>query len=98
MEVAHCCHWMEKFLQDSKVPLEYYPIAREYGIKLRGSSAIQLFDYCPWCGSKLPGSLRDEFFNILKVEYGVYTDFDIKADPKISQEFKSDEWWKKRGL
>ena len=96
--MTHCCECMEMFLQDAKVPLKYYPIAREYGLALQHSSAIQLIYYCPWCGTKLPESLRDKYFDILEKEYSIEPGLDIKNDPNIPHEFKSDEWWKKRGL
>lgn len=89
---------MKIFLEDPKVPLKYYPITREYGLILNHSSAIQLIFYCPWCGTKLPKDLREEFFNILEKEYGIEPEFDIQNDPNIPEEFKSDEWWKKLGL
>ena len=53
-------------------------------------------EYCPWCGFKLPTSLRDEWFHILRTEYGLDNPCDDKR--KIPKEFKSDEWWKKRKL
>lgn len=89
---------MEDFLNDARIPVQYYPISREYGIPLKGSSAIQLLSYCPWCGKKLPKSLRDEYFDILEKEYGL-DNYDIDDHPeRIPEEFKSDEWWKKRSL
>ena len=95
---VHCCEQMDLLLEDPKVPIEYYPIAREYGLTLRGSSAVQLLYYCPWCGTKLPESVRDLFFQILREQYNIDPGFDIKNDPNIPPEFKSDEWWKKRSL
>jgi hypothetical protein len=89
---------MNILLEDPKMPLKYYPIAREYGILLRYSQAIQGLIYCPWCGKKLPESLRDQYFDILEKEYGVEPAFDIKEDPHVPLDFKSDAWWKKRGL
>lgn len=97
-KTKHCCELMDMFLEDPRIPLKYYPMAREYGIPLSHSSAIQLFFYCPWCGKKLPESLREKFFDILEKEYHVEPEFDIKQDPNVPEEFKSDEWWKKRGL
>lgn len=96
--IEHCCELMELFLHDPRVPLEYYPIAREYGVMLKDSAAIQLLLYCPWCGKKLPGSVREQYFNILEKEYGIESDLDSSHDLNIPTEFKSDEWWKKRGL
>lgn len=94
----HCCELMDKFLEDPKVPLEYYPICREYGLILQDSPAIDILYYCPWCGEKLPESLRDQYFETLKKEYDVVPELNVQDDPNIPQEFKSDEWWKKRGL
>ena len=58
--------------------------------------------FCPFCGSMLPSVLNPED-TILK-EYGddyVRYTFDplykeLPAD--VRKEFKTDEWWKKRGL
>ena len=94
----HCCERMAMLLGDPKMPLEYFLIAREYGITLKHSPAIQGIGYCPWCEKRLPKSVREEFFNILEKEYGIEPAFDIQKDPNIPVEFKSDEWWKKRGL
>jgi hypothetical protein len=94
----HCCELMDIFLKDPKVPLEYYPMVREYGLHLKNTIAVQLIDYCPWCSHQLPESLRDQYFDILEKEFGVKPGLDKKNDPKIPQEFKNDEWWEKRGL
>ncbi len=97
-KIIHCCELMDQLLEDPKVPLQYYPLMREYGITLKHTYAIQLIDYCPWCGTKLPESARNDYFRILKNEYHIKPGLDKKNDPNIPEEFKSDEWWKKRGL
>jgi hypothetical protein len=89
---------MDQFLEDPKVPLKYSSITRSYGILLKYSIAAQMIDYCPWCGSKLPARLREDYFRILKKEYNIKPGLDKENDPNIPEEFKSDEWWKKRGL
>ena len=94
-KVVHCCELMVISLNDQKMPLEYGRVDREYSIILNHCSAIQVLTYCPWCGAKLPESLREKYYNTLKKEYGFKHPFD---DPSIPEEFKSDEWWKKRGL
>ena len=43
---------------------------------LNHSSEVQPIIYCGWCRKELPDSLRDEYFNILKKEYGVKPAFD----------------------
>ena len=74
----------------------YNDVFDEYGIIIHdGGSSYVLINYCPFCGKKLPHSKRDSFFDILE-ELG-YTDKEV-ANRKIPSEFKTDEWWKKRGL
>ena len=54
--------------------------------------------YCPYCGTKLPKDLivSDDYFDELEKVLG--KDFcDIKDD-EIPEEFKSDEWWRKRNI
>ena len=94
-QTIHCCDLMILLLNDQRMPLEYDSVDREYGIILNHCSAIQVLIYCSWCGKKLPESLREEYYKILKTEYEFKHPFD---DPNIPLEFKSDEWWKKRGL
>ncbi|MFI4983866.1 MAG: DUF6980 family protein [Rickettsiales bacterium] len=53
--------------------------------------------YCPWCGSKLPSSLAKKWFEVLKEEYGIEDPPDEDRD-RVPLEFRTDEWWKKRGL
>jgi hypothetical protein len=84
---------MAEFLDDVRIPLNYNPILREYNIPLKKSSAQQAIFYCPWSGTKLPKSVREEYFRILEEEYNI--DSSTKDIPK---ELKSDIWWKKRKL
>lgn len=53
--------------------------------------------YCPWCGTQLPNRLSDEWYDVLSSEYGIEDPTDKDRD-KVPPEFKTDEWWKKRGL
>ena len=45
----------------------YYPKFGEYGIPVLdgGFSYITLI-FCPWCGTKLPSSTREQYFNDLE--------------------------------
>lgn len=73
------------------VPLHYSPRFREYGIKiLDGGSSNLRIHFCPWCGQKLPNSLRDEWYDELE-RIGI----DPGAD-EIPEEFSEDTWWRKR--
>lgn len=74
----------------------YFPDTRDYAIpyKARRGGGHQLIHFCPWCGSNLPETLGSKMMEILRCEYGIKT-YERKDLPK---EFRTDEWWKKRGL
>jgi hypothetical protein len=57
----HCCDLMEAYLASEDAILFYWPRVREYAIPVHdgGSSGI-VITFCPWCGSKLPGSVRGQ--------------------------------------
>lgn len=99
--MIHCCEQMQTSVDDERVQIGYEPIYREYFIPLlyKGKIiAIQCLNCCPWCAKKLPTNLTDEWFEILQKEYGL-DDPDSKEQSKlVPEEFKTDEWWKKRGL
>ena len=79
----------------------YLPMIREYVVYQRFSlepadnQKFYVMDFCPFCGAKLPERLDEKLTEILKNEYGLESWKDYKKAPK---EFKTDEWWKKRGL
>lgn len=77
--------------------LENYPDAlisysdkfREYGLFIHdGGSSSQAISFCPWCGSKLPDSLRDRWFEELAA-----LGFDDPWSQEIPEAFKSDAWY-----
>jgi hypothetical protein len=103
--IKHCCDLMDLFLEDIRVPIMYYPISREYsmlmledGKKIGRMNAVQGIDHCPWCGKKLPASLRDKWFEVLEKEYNLDDPNSKEQEKLVPQEFKTDEWWVKRGL
>jgi hypothetical protein len=70
------------------IPLIYTAKFREVGIKVPdgGDSTILLL-FCPWCSTKLPASLRSEWFAELELR---------KIDPhgqEIPAEFRDDCWY-----
>jgi hypothetical protein len=96
--MQYCCDRLNRYIEDRRIPINYSAKFREYYLPLGcKSSAIQLIDYCPWCGTKLPVSLNDEYISILD-EYGIDDYFDEEQLKRLPPEFKTDEWWKKRGL
>jgi hypothetical protein len=63
---------MQFALDEPDIPVEWTAKFREIGINVLdgkggtvGESNI-LIAFCPWCGNKLPESLRDEWFSELE--------------------------------
>lgn len=78
------------------VIISYYPRWREYVDRHSSEMGYQIY-YCPWCGTKLPSSLSDEWLDILEKEYGL--EDPVHSDrAKVPPEFWTEEWWKKRNL
>jgi hypothetical protein len=71
----------------------YTPKWRSYGIVINGNPDNQIFlTYCPFCGKKLPEELLLEYDTATRNR-----ETGKPLDP-LPEEFKTDEWWKKRGL
>lgn len=88
-----CCAEMQTHLTSGEVAIEYSPKFREFGILyFDGGTSKQCIYYCPWCGVKLPTSLRSTWFETI-------WSWDLEPDsPEIPQEYLTDEWWKQKGL
>ncbi|MBS0351340.1 MAG: hypothetical protein JSR33_09175 [Proteobacteria bacterium] len=88
----HCCQKLTKEINRSKIFLLYIKNLREYGIRiLDGGTSFQSVYYCPWCGAKLPHSLRNEWFDTLDS-----MGFDDPREQDIPLDYKSDAWWRKK--
>jgi hypothetical protein len=81
-----CCDELKGNL--STGTLKTIPKFREIGVPVNdGGSAIVKINYCPWCGTKLPRSLRDDWFVALE---------ELDLDPyseNIPEKFKTSTWW-----
>src|SRR5947207_458015 len=85
----HCCREMDAHLREKSMPIVYNQRFREYGIEiLDGGASVQLIEYCPWCGSTLPTSLRDRWFDRVR-ELGLEPE-----SSNLPEEMKSDAWWR----
>ena len=91
VDSPHRCSGMDHALNDERLAINYWPKYREYVLMETGLSG-QVIDYCPWCGAKLPSSLRDALFDRLKV-LGVDWTRDGFPD-----QYDSDEWSRNAGL
>ena len=83
-------------LRTNDVIIEYYPRRRAYRT-VHGEETCCPINYCPFCGTKLPRELWDEWLDTLEKEYGIEDPTDSERE-KVPAEFWTDEWWKKRGL
>jgi len=100
-----CCEQLEALIENPDCPLRYLSYKREYVITVPRSylkknevSMSYAINNCPCCGKAFPQSLSDEWYDIVEEKFGITDFFDKKQLKKITKDFKTDEWWKKRGL
>ena len=68
----------------------YLPKFDEYGLWIHdGGSSFMAIRFCPWCGTKLPASRRDEWFEKLT---GLGYDNPLYED--IPNAFTTDAWYR----
>lgn len=97
----HCCEQMTRNIYDERAQIFYLPQYRSYYIEYIYEPefrARHTLNYCPWCGIKLPEDLTEKYYDFIKKDYGIDS-YDTNDHPeKIPDEFKTEEWWRKRGL
>lgn len=101
----HCCEHMDHATQlkcdthrdEFECPdvlIIYVDRFAEYGIIFHdGGTAYSIISYCPYCGTKLPSSKRDIWFDELR-KLGI----DDPDEQDIPREFESGLWYKNKGL
>lgn len=94
-----CCDAMKYSVNSEEEVIEYDLITRSYSLILHKGidGTLRSIKFCPWCGSNLPKDLSSKWDEILLEEYGIEDPIFKDAD-RVPEEFKTDEWWKKRGL
>lgn len=100
-KIEHCCAEMNTNLKNDHLPLMYSSVFRDYGILVltnNDKTTVQAINYCPWCQKALPKSCFSLWFQTLKTEYGLDDPRSENQRCFIPNEFKTNEWWKKRGL
>lgn len=97
----HCCETMayqldqgcEEHSSPSECPdavVTHTPKFDEYGLRIHdGGTSVIAIQFCPWCGTRLPASRRDEWFTRLE-ELG----YDEPSVQDIPDEFKTDAWYR----
>ena len=100
--MSHCCDVMEYYSTGAKGVLKYSPATREYKFILYntpGKLGYQEITYCHWCGSRLPQSLGKEWYEAVKQDLGLE---DVEGDAeewaKLPEKYKTEQWWREKGL
>ena len=64
MTHSHCCEMMIRSVEDPDVPISFSEKFVEYSVRvLDGGTSGIIITFCPWCGTKLPESERDKWFD-----------------------------------
>jgi len=99
---THCCEVMAQAVTTAceqhpdrfdcpDALLRYWEKFCEYGLIVHdGGTSARSIDFCPWCGTRLPESQRDRWFDEI-----ARLGFSDPDDPAIPERFQSDEWWRK---
>lgn len=91
-----CCKHMDDAINKYRV-IELEEEMRGYFIPTTPNGVVLALFFCPFCGVNLGKRLNAEYFDTLEKEYGI-DDPDIINYTNIPDEFKTDEWWRRRGL
>ncbi|CCQ75674.1 conserved protein of unknown function [Magnetospira sp. QH-2] len=91
------CKVMFDFMEYPNAMLAYLPWVREYGIRKfeagkpvgeQDPASIVPIHYCPWCGTRLPTSLRPKWETEL-ASRGLSPN-----SPDIPEDLMSELWWR----
>ena len=92
-----CCKELVNSIIDQNI-IDYDNVIRSYVIAYNKGRCSAL-EFCPFCGTKLPEWLNSKIFDVIEEEYGIpFEKIDIVNFKNMPDEFRTDEWWKKRGL
>ena len=87
-EVERACEQHPDGFDCPDCPVHYSPKFREYGLTVHdGGSSSCGIQFCPWCGVRLPESLRGRWFAEMER---------LGVDPwegDVPEEFRSAAWW-----
>jgi len=87
-----CCEKIEYYLNLEDEIISYIEKFDEYGIPVPdGGNSHIVISHCPWCGSRLPESKRDKWFDELE-----RSGFENPLfDETIPVEYKTSAWFLK---
>ena len=108
----HHCDWAY-YVLDHEPPVFVYPVVRLWVLvpnmdmtidelvecrdNVPPQDAIPIY-YCCMCGAKLPEKLDKKWTEELQKTYGRQLSWRVYQEGDIPFEFRTDEWWRKRGL
>ena len=97
-EDVACCKPLYDDLLDGVCEFDLMFKCFYWSVNSRTETYQQAFGFCPYCGERLPNLLSCEggYHDTLAAAVG--KDYCDITEDEIPEEFKSDEWWKKRGL
>lgn len=85
----HCTEHSDPFACPDAL-ITYEQCFDEYGIIIHdGGSSVITIDHCPWCGTALPASKRDRWFETLAA-----LGFDDPAVQSLPIAFTTDAWYR----
>ena len=86
--LVHTCEQHSDPFDCPDVALVYHEIFGEYGIPVRdGGASYLVIAHCPWCGTGLPASGREAWFDALESAGLAETPFD-----ELPAEFRTAAW------
>lgn len=81
-----CCNSLENAVFEQAI--RFVGKFREWGIPIPdGGTSFMEVTFCPFCGTKLPSSLRDAWFDKAE-ELGIGPPYD-----EMPTEYLSEAWW-----
>ena len=89
LQVEYQCDQHPDLSECPDALIHYSESFDEYGLIIHDSPAISHIHFCPWCGTKLPDSKRDRWYEELE-RLGFDNPND---DPNIPARYLSGEWY-----
>lgn len=95
----YCCEkWQTYVLMDPRVPITYDRQMRYFYVMVeKDTPYVQNLERCLLCNKKWPKCLGQTWLRTIKKELGFDGGRETN-DHLIPAEFRTDEWWKKRGI
>jgi len=89
-QLTHDCQQHANLFDCPDALILYEPRFDEYGLIIHdGGTSYQVIHYCPWCGTALPASKRDRWFDELAA-----LGFDDPVTQPIPIAFTTDAWYR----